>query len=436
MAYSLLNFGNCVESKKKFKVVTLGCRTNQYESQAYVDQLVKLGYSQAQEGEPAEICIVNTCTVTESADSSSRYQIRHLARENPDAKIVVTGCLAERVPNEIRAMPEVGLVVLNQDKENLLAQLFPDLDIPEFAIQHFSAHTRAFVKVQDGCNSFCTYCIIPYVRGRSRSRSIGDVVKEVEQLIANGYKEVVLTGINIGDFDGGSQGEQAPVRLADLIRAVDGIEGLCRLRVSSIDADEVDEDLADAILNGKRTCHSMHIVLQSGSNVILKRMNRKYTREIFLETVDKLVKASPDFTFTTDIIVGFPGESEADFQDTLEIMQKVRFAKVHMFPYSDRPRTRAFLYPNKIPPAVINERKQKLLRLAEKIAFELREQFVGREMTVLTEGEEEQIEGYIGGHTENFLMVFVPKADLKPNTLIKVKLLENTPKGLIGKVIT
>jgi len=425
-----------VDRKKKFKVVTLGCRTNQYESQAYADQLVRLGYAQAEEGESAEICIVNTCTVTESADSSSRYQIRHLARENPGSKLVVTGCLAERLPQEIQAMPEVSLVVSNKDKEDLLSQVFPDQEIPEFTIDHFAAHTRAFVKVQDGCNSYCTYCIIPYVRGRSRSRTVAEVVREVEQLIANGYKEVVLTGINIGDFDGAPQEGEKPARLSDLIRAVDAIDGLERLRVSSIDPDEVDEDLADAILNGKKTCHSMHIVLQSGSNVILKRMNRKYTREIFLDTVEKLLKASPDFTFTTDIIVGFPGESEADFQDTLDIMEKVRFAKVHMFPYSERKRTRAALYPNKVPAQIINERKQKLLRLAEKISFDLRSQFVGRTMAVLTESDEDLIEGHISGHTENFLTVCVPKADIKPNTLIQVQLIENSPKGLIGKVIT
>jgi threonylcarbamoyladenosine tRNA methylthiotransferase MtaB len=425
-----------VDRKKKFKVVTLGCRTNQYESQAYADQLVRLGYAQAEEGEAAEICIVNTCTVTESADSSSRYQIRHLARENPGSKLVVTGCLAERLPQEIQAMPEVSLVVSNKDKEDLLSQVFPDEDIPEFTIDHFAAHTRAFVKVQDGCNSYCTYCIIPYVRGRSRSRTLAEVVREVEQLVANGYKEVVLTGINIGDFDGAPVEGEKPARLSDLIRAVDAIDGLSRLRVSSIDPDEVNEDLADAILNGKKTCHSMHIVLQSGSNVILKRMNRKYTREIFLETVEKLLKASPDFTFTTDIIVGFPGESEADFQDTLDIMEKVCFAKVHMFPYSERKRTRAALYPNKVPAQIINERKQKLLRLAEKIAFDLRSEFVGRTMAVLTESDEGLIEGHISGHTENFLTVCVPKADIKPNTLINVQLIENSPKGLIGKVIS
>jgi threonylcarbamoyladenosine tRNA methylthiotransferase MtaB len=425
-----------VKSKKKFKVVTLGCRTNQYESQAYADQLIELGYSEAAQEEPASICIVNTCTVTESADRSSRYQIRHLARENPGAQLIVTGCLAERLPQEIEAIPEVSLVVSNQDKEELLSHIFPDLEVPEFAIKHFISHTRAFVKVQDGCNSFCTYCIIPYVRGRSRSRSISDIVQEVKGLVSNGYKEVVLTGINIGDFDGAPQEGENPSRLSDLIRAVDAIDGLSRIRVSSIDPDEIDEDLADAILNGKRTCHSMHVVLQSGSNVILKRMNRKYTREIFLDTVEKLLRSSPDFTFTTDVIVGFPGESEVDFQDTLGIMEQVRFVKVHMFPYSERKRTRAALYPNKIPVQTINERKQKLLRLAEKIAFDRRAQFVGRTMAILTEKDEGLMDGLISGHTENFLSVCMPKADVHPNTLIEVELIENSPKGLIGKLIT
>lgn len=416
-----------MEGKKKFKVVTLGCRTNQYESQAYADQLRSLGYTQAEEGEAAELCIVNTCTVTESADSSSRHQIRHLARQHPGAKIVVTGCLAERAPEELVNLPGVDLVVSNKDKEKLLNLAFPEEEIPEFAIQQFEAHTRAFVKVQDGCNSFCTYCIIPYVRGRSRSRRLEEILEEVRGLIRNGYKEVVITGINVGDYDGAPQEGEKPVRLAELVRAVDAVEGLKRLRVSSIDPDEVDEDLADAILNGKTTCPSMHIVLQSGSNVILKRMNRKYTREIFIETVERLKAARPDFTFTTDVIVGFPGESERDFEDTLEMMDKVRFAKVHMFPYSVRKRTRAALYPNKIAPAVIQERKQKLLRLAEQHAFELRQSYVGQKRWVLLENDQEN------GHTDNFLSVTIENnKGFKANDLIEVELIANQPDSLLG----
>jgi threonylcarbamoyladenosine tRNA methylthiotransferase MtaB len=411
--------------KKRFKVSVLGCRTNQYEGAAFVSQLEKLGYSEAKEGETADLCIVNTCTVTESADSSSRYQIRQLARQNPGAKVVVTGCLAERIPDELNKMEEIDLVVSNAKKEDLLSLIFPDQEIPEFSIDHFPAHTRAFVKVQDGCNSFCTYCIIPYVRGRSRSRTLKEILQEVETLVSRGYKEVVLTGINIGDFDGGKDG---PLRLSELVRKVDQVEGLKRLRISSIDPDEVDEDLLQAVLEGKTTCHSLHIVLQSGSNVVLKRMNRKYTRGEFLQSIERVKKASPDFTFTTDIIVGFPGESEADFSETLEVMDQVRFAKVHMFPYSERKRTRAALFSNKVPQDIIQERKQRVLRLAEKHAFELRQKYVGKTLKVLIENAEDKL-----GHTDNFLPVVLPEAQVASNDLVSVTCFENSELGLIGR---
>ncbi len=424
------------ESNKKFKIVTLGCRTNQYESQAYQDQLETLGYVPAQEGEHADVCIVNTCTVTESADSSSRHEIRQLARNHPESKLVVTGCFAERQPEAVAALEGVSHVVPNRKKEDLLSIVLPDTELPEFSVKRFEAHTRAFIKVQDGCNSFCTYCIIPYVRGRSRSRTIDDIVKEVETLIANGFKEVVLTGINIGDFDGNRTEGESPHCLADLVRAVDKVPGLKRLRISSIDPDEVDENLLDAVINGKYTSPSMHIVLQSGSNVILKRMNRKYTRQIFLNTVDCLRNAHPDFTFTTDVIVGFPGETDIDFEETLSVIRQVKFAKVHMFPYSERPRTRAALMPNKVPHDIIKERKNSVMRLAEQVAFELREQCVGRTMTILTEGKDHAHGGRIGGHTDNFLMVWIPEGNYQTNELVDVELIANTPEGLIGRPIT
>jgi threonylcarbamoyladenosine tRNA methylthiotransferase MtaB len=423
------------ENNKKFKIVTLGCRTNQYESQAYQDQLQALGYTAAEDGESAEICIVNTCTVTESADSSSRHEIRQLARKHAGSKLVVTGCFAERQPQLVGQIEGVTHVVPNRDKENLLSTIFPETELPEFSIKRFESHTRAFVKVQDGCNSYCTYCIIPYVRGRSRSRTLDEIKHEVEELVSNGFKEVVLTGINIGDFDGNRPEGEPADRLVDLVQVVDQVPGLERLRISSIDPDEVDDDLLNAVIHGKNTCKSMHIVLQSGSNVILKRMNRKYTRQIFMDTVDRLREACPDFTFTTDIIVGFPGETEADFEDTLAIMREVKFAKVHMFPYSERPRTRAALMPNKVPQDVIKARKQEILRLSEQIAYELRGQYVGREMTILTESGDKSRPGEISGHTDNFLMVWVPDAGYQPNQILNVKLLANSPEGLIGSVI-
>jgi threonylcarbamoyladenosine tRNA methylthiotransferase MtaB len=412
---------------KKFKIVTLGCRTNQYESQAYADQLRLIGYRAAEEGETADVCIVNTCTVTESADSSSRHEIRQILRQHPGAEIAVTGCMAESSPGAIQSLDSKIRLVPNMRKETLLATLFPEEEnLPEFNIRTFDAHTRAFVKVQDGCDSYCTYCTIPYVRGRSRSRQIDEVIPEVQGLIKAGFKEVVLTGINIGDFDGGG-------RLSDLVRAVDKIEGLERLRISSIDPDEVDDDLAEAVLNGRVTAPSMHIVLQSGSNVILKRMNRKYTRQVFLETYDRMKQRKPEFTATTDVIVGFPGETEADFAETLDVLRTVRFAKVHMFPYSPRKRTRAALYPNQVSADVIKRRKAEVLKVAEQTAFELRNEFLGAKVKVLLEGEEEA--GFFSGHTENFLKVSVPAHALQVNDLIACELIENTPAGLIGKVV-
>lgn len=421
------------EKNKTFKIVTLGCRTNQYESQAYLDQLISIGYVEAKEGEAPDISIVNTCTVTESADSSSRHAIRQLAKQNAGKPLIVTGCYADRQSEIVSQIGGVSHVVPNRNKENLLGTIFPEAELPEFSIKRFEAHTRAFVKVQDGCDSYCTYCIVPYVRGRSRSRTIDEVVHETEALIANGYKEVVLTGINIGDFDGNRNENEKPDCLADLVRAVDKVPGLKRLRVSSIDPDEVDDNLLDAIIHGRHTCHSMHIVLQAGSNVILKRMNRKYTRQIFMNTIDRLKLASPDFTFTTDVIVGFPGETDGEFAETLDVMREVKFAKVHMFPYSDRPRTRASLMPNKVPQEVIRERKQEVLRLSEQIAYDLRNEYMGRRMTVLTESVDKNHPDEISGHTENFLSVRIQSKTLTHNELVEVDLVENTPSGLIGR---
>lgn len=410
--------------KKTFRLVTLGCRTNQYESEAYRSQLQNGGFSEAVEGESAALCVVNTCTVTASADGSSRREIRKLVRENPGAKVVVTGCLVDNSRSLDKEIEGITLVP-NSRKEQLLEEIFPEEYFSDFSLHQFGGHTRAFVKVQDGCNSFCSYCIIPYVRGRSHSRKIVSIVEEIQRLVTEGYKEVVITGINVGDFDGGGEHN-----LAELIRTVDSIEGLERLRLSSIDPDEVDEELMGAILEGKKTCPSMHIVLQAGSNGILKRMRRKYTRHCFLETVEKLKKHNSDFTFTTDVIVGFPGESEEDFEETLAVIREVQFAKVHMFPFSRRERTKAASFPNQIAPEIIQERKQRVLRLSESVAYTLREKFLDRKMGVLLENEEK--EGYIFGHTDNFLPVWIPKKQHLPNTVLKVHLRENAPQGFIG----
>ena len=410
--------------QRKYKVVTLGCRTNQYESQAYVNQLRALGFVEALSQEKADICIINTCTVTASADKRSLYQIRKIGREHSPERLIVTGCMAKRSEEVIRSIGSVTDVVFNPDKEGLLQALFPEEEWPEFKIDYFKAHARAFVKIQDGCNSYCSYCIIPLVRGRSRSKPVAKILAEIKRLIENGYREVVLTGINIGDFDGAQV--NSPVRLAHLVRLVDQLPGLERIRISSIDPDEVDDDLIDAVISGKKTCHSMHIVLQSGSNVTLKRMRRKYTRQDFTNTVDRLLRASPDFTFTTDVIVGFPGESEEDFEETVDVIRSFRFAKVHMFPYSDRPKTRASRMPDKISQEVIENRKQALLKVADQTAFSLRQTYVGRDFEILLESKNR-------GYTDHFLPVVIDKESLRPNEIVKVNCFANSAQGLLGR---
>ncbi|MCH9614065.1 MAG: Threonylcarbamoyladenosine tRNA methylthiotransferase MtaB [Chlamydiia bacterium] len=401
--------------KKKYAISVLGCRTNQYEAQAFADQLDSMGYELASEGEKADLCIVNTCTVTESADKRSLSAVKRLKRDNPGARVVVTGCAAL---SKMEELGQYGEIVPNKDKEKLLEKVFPETEVPEFRIKNFEAHTRAFVKVQDGCNSYCSYCVIPLVRGRSVSRPLDEVLSEVHGLVENGFREVVITGINVGDYD--------KPDLATLVRKIDQVKGLERLRISSIDPDEVDDELLDAVVNGRVTCHSMHIVLQSGSNSVLKRMRRKYTKQEFYDTVKRLRAASPDFTFTTDVIVGFPGEDEGDFEETLEVIREVKFAKVHMFPYSVRPKTRAERFEDKVDPDVIEKRRLQVMEVANNVAFELREAYVGRTMPVLIESDNK-------GHTENFLPVKI-EGKVRSNEIVQVKMMQNTMEGLIGYV--
>ena len=416
---------------KKYKIATLGCRTNQYESLAYQNQLKAAGFVQVKDDQEADLCIVNTCTVTQSADSHSRNQIRKLRRQNPRAKIAVTGCMVEEGKNKLLEIKEADFVISNKSKEELLYQIYPEENFIEFALHEVNSQTRAFIKIQDGCNSFCSYCIIPYVRGKSRSKTIEEIQKEVENVVSTGTKEIVLTGINIGDFDGANS--KNPVRLSELISKLEPINGLERIRISSIDPDEVDDDLIWAIKNCSKLCPSMHIVLQSGSNLVLKRMNRKYTRQMFFETIDKLKAISPEFTFTTDIIVGFPGERDLDFEETLKVMKEVKFVKVHMFPYSRRARTKAALFEDQISSEVVNMRKNEVLRLSEKYSYEHREQYIGTRCSVLTEHSDNNDVTF--GHTTNFLKVQIPNQKYEPNQILDVEIVTNDPTGLIGKVV-
>ncbi len=421
-----------MKEKKTYHVVTLGCRTNQYESQAYTDQLQIAGYEKASLGEESDVCIINTCTVTENADKKSLYAIRKSVRDFSPKKLVVTGCLAKRDRATIQSIPGVTDVVFNENKQTLLPDLFDEEKWPEFKINNFEAHTRAFVKVQDGCNSYCSYCIIPFVRGRSTSKTMKEVLGEVHALVENGYREVVLTGINIGDFCDGEK------RLADLVRETDKVEGLRRVRISSIDPDEVDSELIDAVSKGKNTCQSMHIVLQSGSNPILKRMRRGYLMKDFYDAVEKLAAVDPLFTVTTDVIVGFPGETETDFEETIRVIKKLPIVKAHIFPYSDRPKTRASRMEDKVDAQTMDKRKKRLLAVSKERAHELYQNYLGLKVEVLFETEDKGPSGevWIMGHTTHFIPVFVKQEGIRSGEIRHVVLKEIVSEGIFAEVIS
>jgi len=404
----------------RFVLCSLGCRANQYEIRAIKRQLEAVGCTEVAEGECADICIINTCAVTKSAESSSRNKIRGLAAAHPGARVVVTGCLAAHNPEELENLE--GVTDIYADKEQLVNYLLPGESACAFAIDRFDGNTRAFIKIQDGCDNFCSYCIIPYLRGRSRSRACSDIIQEARRVVDNGHKEIVITGIDIGDYRDGEK------RLADLIHALDHIQDLQRVRLSSINPHQVDTRLIDVLLNGRTPCHSLHLVLQSGSNTVLERMRRPYTRELFLEKVQQL----PNFLFTTDIIVGFPGETDEDFNLTMDIVERVRFLKVHMFPYSVRPGTRSARWIDTVHHQTIAERKNRLLEKARNIAREVREEYIGQEMEVLTENT---VEGsWRTAQAKNGLPVMVFKQSVKANQLVRVCLDHNGEEALFGSV--
>jgi len=404
---------------KRFVVESIGCRTNQYEAEVFKKQLAIAGYIESSVGDRVDLCIVNACAITHHAETSSRRKVRALVRKYPDALVVVTGCIQDL--EAMRAIPGVSHVI--KEKERLVEQLV-GCSYP-FAISSFSGHTRAFLKVQDGCNNFCSYCIVPYLRGRSRSRKIADIVEEVKALVSSGHQEIVLVGVDLGDF------QDHDATLADLMSELDSISGLVRLRLSSIHPHQVDRRLIDLMRSTRTICPSMHLVLQSGSNEILKRMRRRYTREIFFDVSESVLQVSPDFLLTTDIIVGFPGETEEDFLQTVDMLKQLPFAKVHIFPYSMRPGTQAATFPDPISPSVIEERKRVLLHVAETRSKLVRDRFVGRSMCVLTESPNEH-GSY--GLLANGMPVFF-RENLKPNIFIDARIVENQDVGLIGEHI-
>ena len=393
----------------KFNIITLGCKVNSYESNFMKEALVKNGFSFCNLNEKCDILILNTCTVTDTSDKKSLKEVRRLKRENPNAILVVCGC---SVQNDKTKYDDLGINILmgNINKSNIVGIIEKYLDdntpveyvaktrdLPfENMEVDISDHTRAYIKIEDGCDNFCSYCIIPFVRGKKRSKDFSLVLREVQHLANNGYKEIVLTGIDTGGYE--SNGKD----LTDLIHEMSKINGIERIRQSSIEITQINEKFINELKNNNKICDHIHIPLQSGSDSILKLMNRKYDLKYFFDKIDMIRSVRPDISITTDVIVGFPGETEEMFLETMETCKKINFSKIHAFPYSERKGTKASMIDGKVPESVKHERVKKLLELSEKLERSYYDKFKGKNKDVLIE---EVNEFGSKGHTSNYLMV-------------------------------
>jgi threonylcarbamoyladenosine tRNA methylthiotransferase MtaB len=381
----------------KLRTVTLGCKVNQYETEFVREGLVGIGYEDAAEGETADLCIVNTCTVTGEGDAKSRYTIRRLARQNPAAKIVVMGCYATRAPEEVAALPNVTEVVTDKRELPDLLGRFGVTDVPT-GISSFGRRHRAYVKVQDGCMLRCSFCIIPAVRPHLASRPVEHILDEVRRLVDNGYREVVLTGIHLGHYgvDWNRHAAKSEwVRLSHLVERIARLPGDFRVRLSSIEATEVTRELIDVLAaNGEKVCPHLHISMQSGSDAVLRRMRRRWGSQRFVDRCAMLQQRLDRPAITTDIIVGFPGETDAEFAETVAVSRAVGFSKIHIFPFSPRRGTPAATMPNQVPAAVQQERS----RVLAAVEVELRDQYFatlrGLRLRVLVESKSDA--GWVG----------------------------------------
>ena len=397
-------------SERTCRLATLGCKVNQYETQLVKETLLSNGFREAADNEAADLCVVNTCTVTGEADSKGRQLIRQLAKKNPGTRTIVMGCYATRDPEVLRDLPGVFEIV--RDKREL-PDVFDRLgivDMPD-GISHFDGRRRAYVKVQDGCILNCTYCIIPQVRPGLQSRTPESIEAEFRRLIGNGYREIVLSGIHVGHYGvETTRGKSGlpPFRLWHLFERLDRIPGNWRMRLSSIEAVEVNDEFIKAAANCEHLCPQFHPSLQSGSEAVLRRMRRRYSMARFLEKLERMREQIDHPSFSTDVIVGFPGETDAEFEETLEACRQSRFMKIHIFPFSARKGTPAADFPDQVKPEVRKERCRILSELERDLAEDYYQTLVGRELEVLVERESRDRPDWVRGTDRRYAPVEVP----------------------------
>ena len=408
---------------KKAALHNLGCKVNAYETEAMQEMLEQAGYEIVPFKEGADVYVINTCSVTNVADKKSRQMLHRAKAKNPEAVVVAAGCYVQAAAERLEEDAGVDLIIGNNKKKDLaviLENYFEQkrgekgsyvIDIAhtgeyeDLHINRISDHTRAFIKIQDGCNQFCSYCIIPYTRGRIRSREIADIEKEVKALAGKGYREIVLTGIHLSSYGKDLREE---TNLLDAVRLVHGIEGVERIRLGSLEPRIVTREFAQALKEMPKVCPHFHLSLQSGCEATLKRMNRHYTPEEYLEGCRILREVFENPAITTDVIVGFPGETEEEFEETREFLKKVHFYEMHIFKYSRRAGTRADRMPDQVPESVKTARSEALLEMERQMSLEYRKSFLGKKCEVLLE-EPEVIGGkrYVTGHTREYVRIAV-----------------------------
>ncbi|WP_256710513.1 tRNA (N(6)-L-threonylcarbamoyladenosine(37)-C(2))-methylthiotransferase MtaB [Paenibacillus sp. FSL H8-0548] len=417
---------------------TLGCKVNFYDTEAIWQLFKNEGYEQVDFESTADVYLVNTCTVTNTGDKKSRQIIRRAVRRNPDAVIAVTGCYAQTSPAEIMAIEGVDLVIGTQDREKIMSfvnqiqgdrepvnavrNIMKTRDFEELDVPDFSERTRAFLKIQEGCNNFCTFCIIPWSRGLSRSRAPQSVLEQAKQLVASGYKEIVLTGIHTGGYGD----DMENYNLTSLLWDLDKIEGLERIRISSIEASQIDDAMIDVLNRSSKMCRHLHIPLQAGEDSVLKRMRRKYTTAEFAAKIKRLQEAMPGVAITTDVIVGFPGETEEMFESGFRFMEEMKFAEMHVFPYSKRTGTPAARMDEQVDDEIKNERVHKLIDLSEKMQLAYAEQYVGQVLDVIPERDYKGAPGtgLVMGYTDNYIQVVFNGTEALIGKLCRVKITE------------
>ena len=426
-----------------------GCKVNQYETNAMTQKFVEKGYNIVEFKDSADIYIVNTCTVTNMADKKSRQIIRRAKQNNENAIVVVTGCYAEVNKKELENINDIDLIVGNSEKNNIvdvvekfinedkieINDICQQKEFADFGTVTYTEKTRAVIKVQDGCNNFCSYCIIPYAKGRVRSRKPESVIAEVKEIVKQGIKEVVITGIHVASY---GKDFNNNIRLIDLLERINKIEGLHRIRLGSLEPNLITEDFVNRISKLEKICDHFHLSLQSGCDETLKRMNRRYTTQEFEKVTRLLREAYPNAALTTDIIVGFPGETDEEFNNTYEFLKKVDFYKMHIFKYSQRKGTKAAVMPNQIDGTIREERSRKLISLSNENEIRYNKEYVGKDVKVLF--EDEHIENgtiYIKGHTTNYIVVKMKLDNCHEeynNTIQTVKITDTDGVELIGKI--